>query len=144
MKKGILIALGVVFTVALVGGLALESDNTINSTTNNTIQTKIENKIENKLEKKIENKIENSVENKMENLYENKTEQTITTTTNKSTEVKQNEATQQYVLNTNTKKFHYPGCSSVSRMKESNKQTFSGTRTEAINKGYTPCKKCNP
>ena len=143
MKKGVLTIVGIVFAIALVGGLALESDNTINSTTNNTVQTKVENKIENK----VENKVENSIENKIENIYENKAEQTrttTTTTTNKSTEVKQNEATQQYILNTNTKKFHYPGCSSVSRMKESNKQPFSGTRTEVINKGYIPCQKCNP
>ena len=52
--------------------------------------------------------------------------------------------TYDYVLNSNSKKFHYPWCSSVSEMKESNKIAFSGTRDDAIAKGYSPCKRCNP
>lgn len=49
-----------------------------------------------------------------------------------------------YVLNTNTKKFHYPTCSSVNDMKEKNKQIYTGSREEVINMGYAPCKRCNP
>ena len=49
-----------------------------------------------------------------------------------------------YILNTNTKVFHLTGCSSVKRMSDKNKKTFTGTRTEVINKGYRPCNKCNP
>lgn len=49
-----------------------------------------------------------------------------------------------YILNTNTKKFHKPSCSSVKQMKESNKGEFTGSRDEVIAKGYDPCKKCNP
>lgn len=49
-----------------------------------------------------------------------------------------------YVLNTNTKKFHYPTCSSVDDMKEKNKQIYTGSREEVINMGYVPCKWCNP
>lgn len=49
-----------------------------------------------------------------------------------------------YVLNTNTKKFHYPTCSSVDDMKEKNKQIYTGSREEVINMGYIPCKRCNP
>ncbi len=49
-----------------------------------------------------------------------------------------------YVLNTNTKKFHYPTCSSVNDMKEKNKQIYTGSREEVINMGYVPCKRCNP
>ena len=49
-----------------------------------------------------------------------------------------------YILNRNTKKFHYPSCSSVGQMKESNKIYFTGTRTEAISKGYAPCQRCKP
>lgn len=55
-----------------------------------------------------------------------------------------NEATQTYILNTNTKKIHRPTCSSVDQMKEKNKQTYEGTVEELENMGYTPCKKCNP
>lgn len=49
-----------------------------------------------------------------------------------------------YILNTNSKKFHYPSCSSVGSMSNKNKKEFFGTRDEAIAKGYVPCKKCNP
>ena len=49
-----------------------------------------------------------------------------------------------YVLNTNTKKFHYPSCKSVDQMKKKNRKDFTGTRTEVIEMGYVPCKNCNP
>lgn len=49
-----------------------------------------------------------------------------------------------YILNTNTKKFHYPTCSSVDQMAEKNKQVYSGSRDEIISMGYEPCKRCNP
>lgn len=49
-----------------------------------------------------------------------------------------------YVLNTNTKKFHYPSCSSVNQMKEKNKRIFTGNRDDVISQGYEPCKRCNP
>lgn len=49
-----------------------------------------------------------------------------------------------YILNTNTKKFHYPTCSSVKDMKEENKLEFHGTRDEVIAKGYSPCGRCKP
>ena len=49
-----------------------------------------------------------------------------------------------YILNTSTKKFHYPTCSSVNDMKEKNKQEFFGTRDEAISNGYSPCGRCKP
>lgn len=50
----------------------------------------------------------------------------------------------EYILNTNTKKFHYPTCSSVNDMKDKNKQEFFGTRDEAISNGYSPCGRCKP
>lgn len=49
-----------------------------------------------------------------------------------------------YILNTNTKKFHYPSCSSVSNMKDKNKHKFTGSRDEVLNQGYVPCKRCCP
>ena len=49
-----------------------------------------------------------------------------------------------YILNTNTKKFHYPYCKSVRDMKEKNKRETTMTREEIIEKGYSPCKNCNP
>lgn len=52
--------------------------------------------------------------------------------------------TSTYILNTNSKKFHKPGCSAASQIKAANKDEFTGTRDEVIAKGYEPCKKCNP
>ena len=49
-----------------------------------------------------------------------------------------------YVLNLNSKKFHYPYCSSVDDMNEKNKYFFTGTREEVLSMGYVPCKRCNP
>ena len=53
-------------------------------------------------------------------------------------------ATVTYIGNRNSKKFHYPDCSSVSDMKDSNKVYFYGTRDEPAADGYTPCKRCKP
>ena len=50
----------------------------------------------------------------------------------------------EYVINTNTGKFHYPNCSSVNRMNESNKMYFTGAREELISQGYSPCGNCTP
>lgn len=59
--------------------------------------------------------------------------------------VTRSEASQaDYILNTNTKKFHYPTCSSVNDMKEKNRQEFFGTRDETIALGYSPCGRCKP
>lgn len=49
-----------------------------------------------------------------------------------------------YILNTNTKKFHYPTCSSVKDMKDKNKKESSETRDTIISQGYVPCKRCKP
>ena len=49
-----------------------------------------------------------------------------------------------YVLNLNTKKFHYPSCSSVKQMKDKNKGFHTGTRDEVIALGYKPCGNCHP
>lgn len=49
-----------------------------------------------------------------------------------------------YILNTNTKKFHYTDCRSVKQMKEKNKKYYTGTRDECISMGYDPCGNCEP
>ena len=49
-----------------------------------------------------------------------------------------------YVLNTNTKKFHYPSCSDVENIKQKNRQDYTGTRDEVIGMGYQSCGHCNP
>ena len=53
-------------------------------------------------------------------------------------------AASEYILNTNTMKFHRPSCSSVNQMSDSNKWVYDGTREEVLNMGYDPCKRCNP
>lgn len=49
-----------------------------------------------------------------------------------------------YVLNTSTKKFHLPSCSSVKKISSSNYSTSSESKNTLISQGYSPCKKCNP
>ena len=66
------------------------------------------------------------------------------TESEESTDVTNGDSTTTYVLNTNTKKFHYPYCDSVNDMKEKNKQEFTGTREEVIGMGYSPCGRCKP
>ena len=53
-------------------------------------------------------------------------------------------ASTDYIVNTNTGKFHYPSCGSVKKMKESNKMYYTGTRDELISQGYDPCGNCHP
>lgn len=48
-----------------------------------------------------------------------------------------------YVLNTNTKKIHYPSCSSVEKIKPKNYATTDDYNS-AIAQGYVPCKRCEP
>lgn len=52
--------------------------------------------------------------------------------------------TQEYVLNTNTKKFHSPGCRYVKTIKPENSQTVNAARDELIGQGYDACKVCMP
>lgn len=76
----------------------------------------------------------------------NSQEQSISATNNNFTNRVSSETnvTTTYILNTNTKKFHYPFCGSVHKMKEKNKKAFDGTRDQAIAAGYSPCGNCHP
>lgn len=49
-----------------------------------------------------------------------------------------------YVLNTASKKFHLPECSSVSKTKEENRRDYRGSRDDLIAQGYAPCGSCKP
>lgn len=49
-----------------------------------------------------------------------------------------------YVINTNTRRFHLPDCSSVNEMKTKNRQDSSATREALIEQGYIPCGRCKP
>ena len=48
-----------------------------------------------------------------------------------------------YIGNSNSRKFHKASCSSVRDMRDYNKVGFD-SRSEAIDAGYTPCKRCHP
>lgn len=50
----------------------------------------------------------------------------------------------EYVLNTNSKRFHIPSCSSVDQMSPKNREDVEDTRENLIANGYDPCKRCNP
>lgn len=49
-----------------------------------------------------------------------------------------------YICNTNTGKFHKPGCSSVDKMKDANKLEVTLTREEVVQQGYDACGNCHP
>ena len=49
-----------------------------------------------------------------------------------------------YVINTNTGKFHHTWCSSVDQMNPENRWDVHMTRDEIEGMGYVPCKRCNP
>lgn len=51
---------------------------------------------------------------------------------------------QTYILNRNTKKFHYPSCSSAEDISVENRAEFTGSREELVGAGYESCKRCNP
>lgn len=49
-----------------------------------------------------------------------------------------------YVINLNSKKFHYPSCSGASSIAENNRKQVNESRTKLINEGYEPCGICQP
>ena len=60
----------------------------------------------------------------------------------KPAEQNNNSADTTFIANKNTKKFHYPYCSSVKQMKDKNKKELNCSREEAIQQGYSPCGNC--
>ena len=49
-----------------------------------------------------------------------------------------------YSVNTNTKKFHYPTCSSVQQITPQYREDVYTTREELVAEGYSPCGRCKP
>lgn len=49
-----------------------------------------------------------------------------------------------YVLNTNTKKFHLPTCGSAAQIRDDNRDEYKGDRQQLIDSGYEPCGSCKP
>jgi DNA-entry nuclease len=63
--------------------------------------------------------------------------------TEKETEKETTSGTK-YVLNTSSKKFHYPDCGSVKQMSDKNRAESNLTRDELMAQGYEPCGNCHP
>ncbi len=56
----------------------------------------------------------------------------------------EDDAETEYVLNTNTGKFHRLSCGSVVQMQEENREYTDCSRQELIEQGYEPCGRCKP
>ncbi len=54
------------------------------------------------------------------------------------------EGSPNYILNTNTKKFHKPTCSNADTISDKNRKEHFGSREELIAEGYKPGGCCNP
>lgn len=49
-----------------------------------------------------------------------------------------------YIVNTNTDKFHKPTCKSVKTIKSNHRYDYSGSRDLLIDLGFSPCGNCKP
>ena len=54
------------------------------------------------------------------------------------------ENTRTYVINTSSRKFHYPSCSRAKEISDANRSEYTGTRDDLIAQGYDPCGTCKP
>lgn len=51
---------------------------------------------------------------------------------------------QDYVLNKNTRRFHYPDCRSVPEIAERNREDVFASRDELLARGFVSCGNCRP
>lgn len=56
----------------------------------------------------------------------------------------QQQTSASYVLNTSSRKFHYPDCGSVAKIAPQNYATSNSSRDELIAQGYNTCGNCEP
>lgn len=61
-----------------------------------------------------------------------------------SAEEKETGEARQFVLNTNSKKFHLPSCPSADTIAPHNRETRTAAREDLIKEGYSPCGACRP
>lgn len=90
------------------------------------------------------NNTNNNTTNNINNNKSNNKTNKVNTSTNTKSQTKSPNLSDTYVLNKNSKIFHKSNCSSVNKMSEKNKETYNGSRDDIINRGYKPCKRCNP
>lgn len=67
-----------------------------------------------------------------------------TTSVEENTNTNENTGSTKYVLNTNSKKFHYPTCGSAGRISAKNYAESNESRDSLIAQGYSPCGNCDP
>ena len=72
------------------------------------------------------------------------TKQDTVTTTQEMSTTSTTEREYDYVLNTNSMKFHYPGCRAEKSIKDQNRKEYHGTRQSVIQQGYESCGICHP
>ena len=53
-------------------------------------------------------------------------------------------AGEEYVLNTNSMKFHFAFCEWAQKISSKNRRDYTGSREDLIEQGYSPCGSCNP
>jgi len=68
--------------------------------------------------------------------------QTTTKTTAQTTVQPETPVAQAYILNTSSKKIHYPGCSSAKKISAANKAEHTGDYSALLEQGYTTCGIC--
>lgn len=51
---------------------------------------------------------------------------------------------QDYVLNKNTRRFHYPDCRSVPEISQRNREDVFASRDELLARGFVSCGNCRP
>lgn len=61
-----------------------------------------------------------------------------------ASDAEQEGRSEEYVLNTNSKKYHRPSCSAVGKIKAKNKKEGSYVKSTLEAMGYTPCSICTP
>lgn len=74
----------------------------------------------------------------------NMTSSSMPTTSEEENTNTNNTGSTKYVLNTNTKKFHYPSCGSAGRIAAKNYAESNQSRDSLIAQGYSPCGNCDP
>ena len=67
-----------------------------------------------------------------------------TASVEQDTNKNENVGSTKYVLNTSTKKFHYPTCGSAGRIATKNYAESNESRDSLIAQGYSPCGNCDP
>ena len=65
-------------------------------------------------------------------------------TTKKSSTTDMKQVQTNYILNTNSMKFHKAGCYHATKIKAENRDEFTGGRQQVIDMGYSPCGTCKP